>query len=508
MQHPCYIDAVKALRQPASPLLLAAIVVGFVASLGGTYWDAGWHTVRGRDSFLSPPHVLLYAGVGLLGAAFVGRAAALARVGGWRRVAAEPSVALGVIGAGITLTGAPIDDFWHEMFGRDSVIWSPPHMLGVVGTLALASAFLLEIGRAGGRVEQLFQPVAGAALLAAALVPVLEYDLDVPQYSVVFYMPVVATGAAFAFALISQGRAVAFAATRSTVAYTAVIAALGAVLGAFDYPAPMLPLLLPVALGFDLLVSAGRHPVAAGGAVIGLGTVGVYLPLRALAGDGLGLTAPELAASAGLALAGASAALAAGWGGIPLPRLRPRPLMTSVFIAVTGISMLVPAQGSAHDPGQGPEAGTASLAAVANERSLRLDADMGGVRGCEELRPVRLRARRAGEEVGAPLRPAGTCRARGTVEVPTDGRWFVYAEFERDGQQLETWLPLEAGASEASDDRSRLVYAPRTTETTAPKIVAGVIVYGLLVLVMLSVGRRVRAAASPAPGGTAQPTRA
>ena len=78
----CYVTSLRMrfFRTSASPPFLAGVGLGFVASLSGTYWDAGWHTVRGRDAFLAPPHVLLYAGISLLGGVFALRALGLVSV--------------------------------------------------------------------------------------------------------------------------------------------------------------------------------------------------------------------------------------------------------------------------------------------------------------------------------------------------------------------------------------------------------------------------------------------
>jgi hypothetical protein len=42
----------------------------------------------------------------------------------------------------VTLAALPIDAAWHAAFGRDAVLWSPPHMLAVFGSLALLVGFL------------------------------------------------------------------------------------------------------------------------------------------------------------------------------------------------------------------------------------------------------------------------------------------------------------------------------------------------------------------------------
>src|SRR5262249_57127063 len=45
-------------------------------------------------------------------------------------------------GIALTVLAAPIDDLWHRLFGIDVTLWSPPHLLGLIGvtinTLACA----------------------------------------------------------------------------------------------------------------------------------------------------------------------------------------------------------------------------------------------------------------------------------------------------------------------------------------------------------------------------------
>ena len=33
----------------------------------------------------------------------------------------------------LTVLAAPIDDLWHRLFGIDVTLWSPPHLLGILG---------------------------------------------------------------------------------------------------------------------------------------------------------------------------------------------------------------------------------------------------------------------------------------------------------------------------------------------------------------------------------------
>lgn len=100
-------------------LLLVAIVSGAIAMLG-VVLDTAWHRTIGRDSFFMAPHLLMYGGGGgVLGAALAGLRWGTARFG------------FGLSAAGIIaiVVSAPVDAWWHATFGKDALIWSPPHLL-------------------------------------------------------------------------------------------------------------------------------------------------------------------------------------------------------------------------------------------------------------------------------------------------------------------------------------------------------------------------------------------
>jgi hypothetical protein len=144
-------------------LLVSKTVAGW-----GVQWDIQWHLRIGRDSFWIPPHVMTYAGVGVA----VVLSFCLLAWTTWRapRVAPPGLVSvLGIVGTrgvhiaawGIALTvlAAPIDDLWHRLFGIDVTLWSPPHLLGIVGA-ATNTVGCLVIAREA-------YPPASAARVAA-----------------------------------------------------------------------------------------------------------------------------------------------------------------------------------------------------------------------------------------------------------------------------------------------------------------------------------------------------
>ena len=127
-------------------LLLAKLVAGW-----GVQWDIQWHVLIGRDSFWIPPHIMTYSGVALAVIVSFGVLA-------WETVfrpdggagdvrvlglAGSRGFHLAAWGIALTVLAAPIDDLWHRLFGLDVTLWSPPHLLGIVGVAINSIACLL-----------------------------------------------------------------------------------------------------------------------------------------------------------------------------------------------------------------------------------------------------------------------------------------------------------------------------------------------------------------------------
>jgi hypothetical protein len=124
---PAAIVESMTVRRAAFWGLLAAKTLGG----WGVQWDIRWHLLIGRDSFWIPPHIMTYASVTLSGLI-----AFAEPIAGGRRVAGlvgTPGFHLAWWGVVVTVLAAPIDDLWHRLFGIDVTLWSPPHLLGMVG---------------------------------------------------------------------------------------------------------------------------------------------------------------------------------------------------------------------------------------------------------------------------------------------------------------------------------------------------------------------------------------
>ena len=111
------------------------------ASIGGA-WDVSWHRSIGRDSFLTPAHMAIYA-CGVIAAIICGYLIFATTFG---KSAALKDVSVNVLGfraplgafiaawGGIAMiVSAPFDNWWHAAYGLDVKIVSPPHTLLILG---------------------------------------------------------------------------------------------------------------------------------------------------------------------------------------------------------------------------------------------------------------------------------------------------------------------------------------------------------------------------------------
>jgi len=133
-------------RVESVPWTIWCMVAGVVCGMIGGLWDISWHMSIGRDTFWTPAHIMIQM-TGVL----VGIACAymiLTATFGSDARTQDASVKIwgfrGPLGAFIAvwgcvamLTSAPFDNWWHNAYGLDVKIVSPPHTLLSLGSLAI-----------------------------------------------------------------------------------------------------------------------------------------------------------------------------------------------------------------------------------------------------------------------------------------------------------------------------------------------------------------------------------
>jgi hypothetical protein len=159
-------DTLSLKRATLWALLASKVITGW-----GVQWDIQWHVLIGRDSFWIAPHLMTYAGVSA--AVFLSfgmlfwetwRGTGDVRVLG---LSGSRGFQLAAWGMAVTILAAPIDDMWHRLFGIDVTLWSPPHLMGILGAVINAWACLTitnELYPAGSRARLAAMILTGATL--------------------------------------------------------------------------------------------------------------------------------------------------------------------------------------------------------------------------------------------------------------------------------------------------------------------------------------------------------
>lgn len=127
-------------------MLLCMFSQGF-----GVVWDVQWHNDVGPDTFLTLPHLLIYAGPSVAG--FAAAVVVLLRTGAERRTPeqSDGTVAVKVlgtfqapmgfliagIGGAVDLFYGMADLWWHTEYGFDVTLNSPPHVGLALGGVAI-----------------------------------------------------------------------------------------------------------------------------------------------------------------------------------------------------------------------------------------------------------------------------------------------------------------------------------------------------------------------------------
>jgi hypothetical protein len=145
------------------PAAIWCMLVAITSDMIGAYWDVAWHQTIGRDTFWTPAHLAIQLGAVLGGltsgflilsttfghspAAYQRRGASV-KIWGFR---GPLGAFIAAWGGFAMITSAPFDNWWHNAYGLDVTILSPPHVLLMSGSIAIDIGTLILIGGAMNR---------------------------------------------------------------------------------------------------------------------------------------------------------------------------------------------------------------------------------------------------------------------------------------------------------------------------------------------------------------------
>ena len=202
------------------PWYLWMATLAVTCAMVGVHWDISWHRSIGRDTFWTPPHLLIQL-CGVLAGITCGYLILATTCG--KNPELKPACVriwgfYGPLGAFIAawggiamITSAPFDDWWHQAYGLDVKIISPPHMVLALGIVAVeVGALILLLGFLNRAAEEhkpmlrwLFLYIASMIVVVLGTILLEETNIIVlhramPYQILAFLLPLV---------LLSMGRA-------------------------------------------------------------------------------------------------------------------------------------------------------------------------------------------------------------------------------------------------------------------------------------------------------------
>jgi hypothetical protein len=220
------------------PWYIWCALLAVTSSMIGAHWDISWHSSIGRDTFWTPAHMAIYMSGVLSGIAF--GYLILSTTFSGSSPLRQSSVHIwgfqGPLGAFIAswggigmLTSAPFDNWWHDAYGLDVKIVSPPHIVLFISNYALLIGTMVLIAGYANRVEGKARDVAHRLYLYASgvflvmlMVVLMEFLLRPQLHNSLPYV-LLSLLATIPLAMGSRATGVRFAATAIAGFYTFVI---------------------------------------------------------------------------------------------------------------------------------------------------------------------------------------------------------------------------------------------------------------------------------------------
>jgi hypothetical protein len=435
--------------------------VSLLTAVLGMYWDISLHIDNGRDAgpLANPAHYLILIGLyGVLVAGVMSIALAgterptktAVHLGGdwWAPVGGLMMAACGAF----ALTGFPLDDMWHRLFGQDVTLWGPTHLmliggasLATLGGMVLMGEALTTVGRDPEREATPWVYHARRSLLVGGFLVALstfqaEFDFGVPQFRAI-HQPILimlAAGIGLVTTRLYLGRGGALLAVCGYVLIRGFLAIM--VGGVWAQTTPHFPLYIVEALIVEAVFAraGGRSPVV-NGAIAGalIGTIGLaaewawshiwmpipwnssLLPEAAIAGLVTAVAAGALGGFIGGSLTGRSGVLTGREDGRRLVTGDRRAALVAGLVLMAVIGWALPMSDN------GPERAQVALRDIdrGEQRTVAATIRLDPRDSVKDPEFMNVTAWQGGGSVVDPLEQVGPGVYRTTEPIPVYGGW-------------------------------------------------------------------------------------
>lgn len=245
------------------PWPLYAVVLASTCIVVGLIWDVSWHRTVGRDTFWTLAHVLeqlaaviagLSCGWLVLKTTFAGSSEDRAQsVRFWRFFQGPLGAWVCIWGTLMIITSAPFDNWWHNAYGLDVKIISPPHMILAWGMMGIQiGAMLMTLSaqnRASDEDQRMYSMMHAytAGILITMIATVIQEDASVgnQMHAAKFYAITAWTIPLFLVGL-SRASRLKWPATTITAIYSAITLVMMWILQLFAAAPKLAPIYNPV----------------------------------------------------------------------------------------------------------------------------------------------------------------------------------------------------------------------------------------------------------------------
>lgn len=244
------------------PWPLYAVVLASTCIVVGLIWDVSWHRTVGRDTFWTLAHVLeqlaaviagLSCGWIVLRTTFGGSPEAKAQSVRFWGFQGPLGAWVCIWGTLMMITSAPFDNWWHNAYGLDVKIISPPHMILAWGMIGIQiGAMLMALSaqnRASDEDQRMYSMVHAytAGILITMIATVIQEDASVGNHmhAAKFYIITAWTIPLFLVGL-SRASRLRWPATTITAIYSAITLAMMWILQMFEATPKLAPIYNPV----------------------------------------------------------------------------------------------------------------------------------------------------------------------------------------------------------------------------------------------------------------------
>jgi hypothetical protein len=245
------------------PWPLYAVVLASTCIVVGLIWDVSWHRTVGRDTFWTLAHVLeqlaaviagLSCGWLVLKTTLAGSPEQMAQsVRFWKFFQGPIGAWVCIWGTLMMITSAPFDNWWHNAYGLDVKIISPPHMILAWGMIGIeVGAILMTLSaqnRASDEDQKLYSMMYAFAggILITMIATVIQEDASVgnQMHGAKFYQITAWTIPIFLIGL-ARASHLRWPATTIALIYSAITLAMMWILQAFAATPKLAPIYNPV----------------------------------------------------------------------------------------------------------------------------------------------------------------------------------------------------------------------------------------------------------------------